>query len=330
MDDARRAILRWSAEGRLPAERLDDALRIAGVTPAGAQWRAFVERTLAWLAAAALAASLLFFVAANWQALGRFGKFALVEGALVAALAVTWWRGLDSLVGRAALFAAALATGVLLALVGQVYQTGADTFELFVAWAAAIAVWVAVSRQPALWLLWIAIVDVAIVLWFRVEAERGLGLVELLFVPRPALWGVFALDAVALASWEWLAGTRGGWLAVRWAPRVLAAAAGAVITLLVAHDVLLRDRGDLAWSWAPYALWIGGLWWAYRVRTRELFMLAGMVASLIAVAAVAIGRPALDSGDAGGFLVLGLLLVACGGAGAWWLRRVAAEAGDAA
>ena len=180
MDDARHAVIRWANEGRIPAAHLADALRAAGVTPSAAQWNAFVQRLLAWLAAAALAASLLFFVAANWQALGRFGKFALVEGALVAALAVTWWRGLDTTVGRAALLAAALATGVLLALVGQVYQTGADTFELFAAWAAAIAVWVAASRQPALWLLWIAIVDVAIVLWFRVEAARGLGLVELL------------------------------------------------------------------------------------------------------------------------------------------------------
>ena len=150
MDDARHAVILWANEGRIPAAHLADALRAAGVTPSAAQWNAFVQRLLAWLAAAALAASLLFFVAANWQALGRFGKFVLVEGVLVAALAVTWWRGLDTTVGRAALLAAALATGVLLALVGQVYQTGADTFELFAAWAAAIAVWVAVARQPGL------------------------------------------------------------------------------------------------------------------------------------------------------------------------------------
>ena len=39
-----------------------------------------------------------------------------------------WWRGLNDPGGRASLFAAAILADVLLALVGQVYQTGADTF----------------------------------------------------------------------------------------------------------------------------------------------------------------------------------------------------------
>ncbi|MET0204922.1 MAG: DUF2157 domain-containing protein [Casimicrobiaceae bacterium] len=60
-------------------------------------------------------------------------------------IALAVWRGLDTLPGKAALVAALLA-GALLALVGQVYQTGADTFELFAAWAVAIVVLVA--RMP--------------------------------------------------------------------------------------------------------------------------------------------------------------------------------------
>ncbi|MEO8753873.1 MAG: DUF2157 domain-containing protein, partial [Casimicrobiaceae bacterium] len=158
MYDARTEILRWASEGALPRERLHDALRAAGVTPSAAQWRAFLERMVTWLGVALIAAAAVYFVAANWQALGRYARFALVEGALVLALACVWWRGLDSLAGRAALFAAAMLAGVLLALVGQVYQTGADTFELFALWAAAIAVWVAAGRQPALWLLWAALI----------------------------------------------------------------------------------------------------------------------------------------------------------------------------
>ena len=46
-----------------------------------------------------------------------------------------------------------LFTGALLALVGQTYQTGADTYELFALWAFAITAWVAVARLPALWLV---------------------------------------------------------------------------------------------------------------------------------------------------------------------------------
>jgi len=214
MHDARAEILQWVNEGVLPRERVHDALRTAGVTPSAAQWRDFLERSLTWLGATLVAAAAVYFVAANWQALGRYAKFALIEGALVVALACVWWRELDSLAGRVALFAAAVLTGVLLALVGQVYQTGADTFELFALWAAAITAWVMVGRQPALWLLWLALVNIAVVLYFRILAGQAMSLTGLLFAPRDALWVVFVLDAAALALWEWLASRTGGWLAV--------------------------------------------------------------------------------------------------------------------
>ncbi|MET0346849.1 MAG: DUF2157 domain-containing protein [Casimicrobiaceae bacterium] len=63
-------------------------------------------------------------------------------------IALAVWRGLDTLPGKAALVVAALLVGALLALVGQVYQTGADRFELFAAWAVAIVAWVLVARMP--------------------------------------------------------------------------------------------------------------------------------------------------------------------------------------
>ena len=47
--------------------------------------------------------------------------------------------------GKAALLAASLFVGALLALIGQIYQTGADTFEMFAAWAALILPWVLVG-----------------------------------------------------------------------------------------------------------------------------------------------------------------------------------------
>jgi len=324
MHDARAEILQWVNEGVLPRERVHDALRTAGVTPSAAQWRDFLERSLTWLGATLVAAAAVYFVAANWQALGRYAKFALIEGALVVALACVWWRELDSLAGRVALFAAAVLTGVLLALVGQVYQTGADTFELFALWAAAITAWVMVGRQPALWLLWLALVNIAVVLYFRILAGQAMSLTGLLFAPRDALWVVFALDAAALALWEWLASRTGGWLAVRWAPRVIATVTGALITLLLLYDIVGFGRGS-AWSWLPYAAWIGAVYWAYRIRLRDLFVLSGMVLSIIVVVAFALGRPILERGGASGFLIVGLILIGCAAAGSFWLRSVAAE-----
>jgi uncharacterized membrane protein len=239
----RDVLLRWTATGALPRERLPGALRIAGVVPSPAQWMTFLARACTWIGVALLAAAAVCFIAANWQALGRFAKFALVEGAIVAALAVAAWRGLDTLAGRAALFACAVLMGVLLALVGQVYQTGADTYELFVAWAVAIAAWAVLGRQPALWLLWIALLNVAALLYFRTNAARGFDVLEFLFAPREGWWLAFAIDALALAAWEVAAARHGGWTAQRFGPRILATAAGALVTTVVAYD-LVSFHGD--------------------------------------------------------------------------------------
>lgn len=321
----RDVLLQWSAAGALPADRLPDALRAAGVLPTATQWRRFLARALAWLGMALVVSGAIAFIAANWQVLGRFAKFALVEGALVAALGIALWRGLDTLAGRVALFAAAVLMGVLLALVGQVYQTGADTWQLFAAWAAAIAAWVVLGRQPALWLLWLALLNVAVLLYFRTGAARGLDFVELLFAPRQGWWAAFALDAVALAVWELAGAHRGGWVAERYAPRTIATVAGALITTILAYDIIGFPRETATWSWLPYVAWIAVLYWAYRVRTRDLYMLSGTLLSLIVVIAVAL-VPRLIGAAAGlGYLLAGLLILGCGAAGAFWLRQVSAE-----
>jgi len=184
MIDARADVARWVEGGAVPRERIREALEIVQAIPSPTVWRVFLERLLLWAGLVAFCAALGFFIAANWQALGRFGKLALVEGAIVAALSVALWQGLDSRWGRAMLLVASLAVGTLLALVGQTYQTGADTWELFAVWAVAIAPWTLVARQPALWVLWIAIVDVAAWLYVSTSLhgalviavdERGIG-----------------------------------------------------------------------------------------------------------------------------------------------------------
>jgi uncharacterized membrane protein len=326
MFDAREEVIGWASAGAIASERVPDALRVAGVIPSAAQWRVFVERLLAWLGATLIAAALCYFVAANWHELGRYAKFAMVEAALVVAVAVACWQGLDALAGRVALFVAALVTGVLLALIGQVYQTGADAYELFAAWALFVLPWVIVGRQPALWLLWIALVDVAVLLLFRLNAARGIDALDLLFTTRAALWCVLAFNAAALALWEALAARRGGWLAERWAPRILAATVGAAVTFLVVDAIVgFSSRAAGPWAFAAYLAFTAAMYWAYRVRTRDLFMLAGLVLSAIVVIAFAFVRYLFHNDAAGGFLVTGLVVIACAAAGAYWLRRVGAQ-----
>lgn len=313
-------VLTWIEDGRLPPKTGERAVRLAGLLPGGEDWRSFVDRLLLWAGAVLLAAAVIFFVAYNWKALGRFAKFGLAEAALLVAVGAGWRIGLERAAGQVALFAAALLIGALLALVGQTYQTGADTFELFSAWAIAMLPFALLGRMPALWLLWLAVVDLAVVLYF--QAFHGV-LFAFLFAADPMPWALFGVNAAALIGWE-IASARLAWLRVQWATRCVAFASGAAAAALGVMGAMAdpvnfaRLFAWLGWTLAAYA-------W-YRYRRPDLFVLAGGVLGVIVVVTAWLTRVLLDRhADAGGYLLIGLAVLAMSAAGSYWLRIVARE-----
>lgn len=62
---------------------------------------------------------------------------------------------------QGALFLAAVITGALLALIGQVYQTGADPWTLFAIWGALMLPFLLAAPNAALALLWCAVINLA-------------------------------------------------------------------------------------------------------------------------------------------------------------------------
>lgn len=321
MTNARDVMLEWAGAGRLADVRR--ALALTGVTPDGPAWRKFASALTLWMGAVFLTASAGFFIAYNWQALGRFGKFALVETLLVVAVATAAIAGLDRAAGKAALLAAALLTGTLLALIGQTYQTGADPYELFAVWAVLILPWAAIGRLPALWILVVGLVNLAATLYFH--AFRGIE--GLAFGGARQLWVLFGINTVALVLWEVGAGRGMVWMTARWPARLLATASGALVTFLAVHAIGRVRHGaldDVGGALAAIA-WIGIAYWYYRRRFRDLYMLAGGVLITIIVSAWLVARTLGSHMDAGGMLLVGLLVIGMAAAGARWLRSIAAE-----
>src|SRR5262245_53411107 len=119
-------------------------------------WRRFLTLAMLLLGAALLLSGVISFFAFNWATLGRFVKFALLEGGVAACALIGWWR-LRDLTGRVALSAAAILVGPLLGVFGQTYQTGADAWGLFTAWALLVAPWVIVAGFTPLWIVEVAL-----------------------------------------------------------------------------------------------------------------------------------------------------------------------------
>ncbi len=320
MDHSREEILEWAAAERIPAANLRRALEIGGVLPDRTRWRGFLDQLLLWLGVVMVAASVIFFLAYNWHDLGRYAKFALAEATIVAALAVLWWQGLERIGGKAALLAAALFTGALLALIGQTYQTGADTFELFAVWAAAILPWALIARSPALWVLWLALANLAVVLYF--QAFRGF--LGLLFSTERQLWVLFGLNTLALAVWEGLALAGIAWLRERWALRLLATAGGACGTALAVIAVF--DGDAVGWGLPLWLVWLGAAYALYRHRIKDLFVLAGGVLSGVVVVAAGLSRLLVETRlEAGGLFFISLVVIGLSAAGGFWLKNIANE-----
>jgi uncharacterized membrane protein len=319
MASARDEILDWVEQGRIAPQDVRRALDAASALPSASEWRHFLDRLLAFMGVTLLAAGVIFFFAFNWNELGRFARFGLIEAPILLALAFIWRLGLEGIAGKATLLLAALLTGALLALVGQTYQTGADTWELFAAWGAAILPWTLLARFPALWILWLALANVALALYYL---TFGL-LWGMLFAPEKLIWLLFGLNTAALVIWEALAAAGVAWLRERWSARILATASGALVTALAVYD-LLEWRSASHWGLPAWLAWLGAVYAAYRHRAKDVYVLAGGVLAVVVVATTFLVKH-MHMSDAGAFLFIGLVIIGLSAAGGWWLRTVANE-----
>lgn len=291
--------------------------------PPPADWPQRLWRSLAVVAAVLLGAGLIFWIAAQWPGQTRSFKLHVLQAALAlpVLVAVTLPR-----VRVAALLLATLALGGLLAFVGQTYQTGADTWELFATWAALALVWTVVARSDGLWGLWLLIAAAGMAFWSGIDSLQALllhwgpvqryGSTVLLWLPvwllplclphgralavaRPTISRV-AGAALALAAWTGygLLGVWGGFLS-----------AGGAWDLYAAAVVLVALVVWQAWRWRNMAVLALGL------LAGNTLWLAGVGRLLSVYAEETVGSLSL----------LSLLMMASVGGSAHWLFRLQKE-----
>jgi len=295
-------------------------MREAGELPGRSDWRGFIDRLLLWGGMVLLAVGVIFFFAYNWNEIGRVARLGLAEMLIAVAVACCGWFGTERTVGKATLFIAAVLTGALLALFGQTYQTGADTFELFITWAVVILPWTIVSCLPALWVLLIVLVNAAITFYFMVFH----GLLGLLFSTEKEIWLLFAFNTAALVLWE-LFSTRLVWLRERWAARLLGLASGSLITTLAMFAIFSnREKFALA-AVIVYPLWLGAVYAFYRRFFLDLFLLAGGVLSIVIIVASLLSKAMEHARGGGSFLFIGFVVVGLSSLGGIWLKNISQE-----
>lgn len=290
----------------LPEGARNRALTFATNTPAPAEWQRFLSTALALLGAGLLLAGAVCFVAYNWDRIGRFGKFALIELAITACALVAW-RRLSKMSGRIALFAAAVLVGPLLAIYGQTYQTGADPYGLFLTWMLLIIPWAVAARLSALWILVLGLADLTVVLFStQVLAPSDK---DMLY---PALV-IAALHVIALATWEWQIRRAGPWLEDVWAPRAVIASGFVAVWIPAAAFAVADSDAGLPGRLGVIGLAaaVAGSFYYFRNVKRDRFLITAAAASGMVWITVAVGRLILEELhlDVFGFFIMAAFVV---------------------
>ncbi len=324
MRSPRKQILDWAEHGQLSEGSLCEALKLTEADPAPTDWRSFFDHLMLWLGSIFMAVGVIFFFAYNWQEMGRYAKFGLVEILILIAVGSCWKLGLDRLSSKAALFSATLLIGALLALVGQTYQTGADPWQLFASWALMILPWVVIARFGGLLLFWVGLVNLSMLLYFQ-TFPRFFGFFDLLFDSETLLWTFFIFNTVILCFWEFAVQRGVVCLSERWPLRVLAVASGSLITTLAVWSIIEFRSFGIAGP-LVYFVWLAAAYAVYRYKFQDIFVLAGGVLSIIIVATTGLARMMSSNNfSAGGLLFLGLAVIGMSAAGGYWLKALAQE-----
>lgn len=348
MSHARRTIEQLLQQDILPLKNAEAAATYLEVYPSKRTWLDFFNKALLIIGAVALVLSLVFFIAYNWQNLGKIGKFALVEGALAITIALyvsLSFRRQFQLIRQLLLLIASIITGSLLALFGQIYQTGADTWQLFFAWAILITPWVVIARFPALWLLWLGLINAFLLLYLDVANLQFIKY-SLQNISQVAILALFNF----IAFYSWLIGFDNKTSSsipylfhrinvkkstaqinsaqtnssLHWSTYVVGFLSTFFMTYLAIVTVF--DNGNI---WATLIAtivwlgWCGFMLWQFYQRRLDLLMLTYLSFSIITVVMFWVGKWLLDDFEGGGFLLLALLLIGMSSAAVVWLRKVA-------
>lgn len=318
MYSTRHQIIQLIDNGAIAQDKIAHALIASRVTPDAGSWKLFLDRLLLWLGGLALAFSVMFFIAYNWTELGRFAKFGMVEVLMALAVGTYSLLGKEKLGGKVLLLMATILLGVLLALYGQTYQTGADPWQLFFYWGLLMLPWAVIARFAAIWMVWVALMNISIALYF--DTFRS----SLWFIQDDVdlLWLMFGFNTAVQVIWESSA-RRWEWLNERWAMRLIAVISGSSITWLNLY--VLIESGSATIALTVWLAWLLIMYRAYRKLSPDLFMLAGLCLSVITIAIFIMGRVLLDDFQLGGLFVLALIVIAMGAGSAFWLKRIHSE-----
>lgn len=310
-----------AAAGVLGPEQLERGLAAIGRRPTRASWSAYLYWHALIIGVVLLAVGSVFFVAANWSALGPFVRMGIVGGVMIIATLLGGALG-DSLSGRASSLLAGLLFGPLVAVYGQVYQTGADAWQLFAVWTLVLIAYGVAVRFVGIWVLALIGLHVSTFTWL--DQELGSDFYQ----------GTGALIVTALAVVDAALVVLGEWLSRGRERDVITHTAAFFGLGLLLPFALVAIVDEPHTDHIPGLLALGAgliaIWLVYRWRRPALGMLAAFAGVITILVSTLCGRILFEGLDAElfGVALLGVIICAQVWAFTRWLLHWRREHGE--
>lgn len=249
-------------------------------------WQKFLKLFLISLGIGFTVSGIIFFFAYNWAELPKFAKIGLTEALIIATTVLALLPKINNNIRNIILTGAAALVGVLFAVFGQIYQTGADAYDFFLAWTIFITIWVIISDFAPLWLLYVVLMNTTLVLYSEQVAKDWDDSIILLLL--------FVLNAAVLIGSILLSHYK-KFSIPNWFTNILSLAVVSISTFGLCLDFVDSHKTLLSFliplSIITYTL---GIWYGFK--TKKSFYFAIIPLSLVIITCSLLFRIS-DNGD---------------------------------
>lgn len=226
-------------------------------------WQKFLRLFLITLGIGFTISGIIFFFAYNWADLPKFAKIGLTEALVIATTGLALYSKINANIRNIILTGAAALVGVLFAVFGQIYQTGANAYDFFLAWTIFITLWVIISDFAPLWLLYIILMNTTLILYSEQVAKDWESMQVLLLL--------FILNTVILIGSILISHYKKTFHVPNWFTNILSLAVVSISTFGIFFGIMDRD-GMLPYlsilSILVYAL---GIWYGFKTKNSFYF-----------------------------------------------------------
>lgn len=320
----RRLVEELHAHGKISLEAKQFALDLLYRVD---KWGMWVSRLLMIIGSALLLSGIVYFFAFNWAKITPLIKFSIIQLGMIACLFGAYGFSLNRISGQLFLLSASVLIGVFMAVFGQIYQTGADAYHLFMMWSILTLGWTIISNFTPQWIFWLAITNMYIILWWNQAALPTREMESMIFLLATLLNGS------ALALREYFSVVKNfDWLQQKWSRILL------IVTILIYMIIPIvmwftswRATTSVVLSACIGLIGHGIGFMVYRYKMRDMWSLSAIVLSLCIIAetgGIKLLSEMFTSFDAIVFLLGGLMTLGIFTFAIVYLRKVAQVIGE--